>query len=47
MNIGIWIIIIVGGITGAASTLYMLVALPAVIIWKIYRKVRYKYSLYQ
>ncbi len=39
MNIGMWIVVIVGGAAGALSSLYCLLALPAVIIWKIYRRV--------
>lgn len=39
LNIGLILIMIVGGFAGAASTLYLLFSLPAVIIWKIYRKV--------
>lgn len=46
MNIGIWLIIIVGGLAGIVSTLYMLLSIPAIIVWKIYRKVRYKTSLF-
>ena len=39
MNIGILIIAIVGGAVGILSTLYLLFSIPAVLIWKIYRKV--------
>lgn len=41
MNIGILIIMIIGGAAGIASTLYLLISLPVVILQKIYRKVRY------
>ena len=41
MNIGILIIMIIGGVAGIASTLYLLISLPVVILQKIYRKVRY------
>lgn len=41
MNIGMLIIMLVGGAAGILSTLYLLISLPVVIIQKIYRKVRY------
>ena len=41
MNIGMLIIMLVGGAAGILSTLYLLISLPLVIIQKIYRKVRY------
>lgn len=46
MNIGIILIMIVGGAVGALSTIYLLFSFPAVIIWKIYRRIRYKIGLY-
>lgn len=46
MNILMWIIIIVGGGVGIISTLYMVLSIPAVLVWKVYRKIRYKKSLY-
>lgn len=39
MNIGVLIIMIIGGAAGLLSTLYLLFSLPAVIIWKIYRSI--------
>lgn len=39
MNIGILLIAIVGGATGLLSTLYLVISLPAIIVWKIYRKI--------
>lgn len=39
MNIGILIVAIVGGAVGILSTLYLTISLPAVIIWKVYRKI--------
>ena len=39
MNIGIFIIALVGGAAGLLSTFYLVFSLPAVIIWKIYRKI--------
>lgn len=41
MNIGMLIIMLVGGLAGILSTLYLLVSLPVVIIQKVYRKVRF------
>lgn len=41
MNIGLLIIVIVGGLAGGLSTLYLLVSLPATIINKVYRKVKF------
>lgn len=45
MSLGVLIIAIVGGAAGLLSTAYLLVSLPAVIIWKFYRKVRFGISL--
>ncbi|WP_455615094.1 hypothetical protein [Eisenbergiella sp.] len=41
MNIGMLIIMLIGGLAGILSTLYLLVSLPLVIIQKVYRKVRF------
>lgn len=41
MNIGMLIIMLIGGLAGILSTLYLLVSLPVVIIQKVYRKVRF------
>ena len=38
-NILLWIVAIVGGITGLLTTLYLTISFPAVIIWKIYRRI--------
>lgn len=45
MNIGLLLIMIIGGAAGLLSTLYLVVSLPAVIIWKIYRKTTQGISL--
>lgn len=37
MNIGMLIIAIIGGLAGVLSTVYLVISLPAVIIWKIFR----------
>ena len=47
MNVGLILIMIIGGAAGLLSTLYLLFSLPVVIIWKIYRRIRYGYSLNQ
>lgn len=39
MSIGVLIIAIIGGAAGMLSTLYLLFSLPAVIVWKIYRRI--------
>lgn len=46
MNIGILIIAILGGVVGFLATGYLVLAMPVLIVWKIYRKVRYGISLY-
>lgn len=47
MKFLMWIVIIFGGGIGLLSCLYMVVSLFAVIGFKIYRKIKYGYSLYQ
>lgn len=44
-NIVMILLMIIGGAAGVLSTLYLAVSFPAVIIWKIYRKIRYGYAL--
>ena len=44
-NIGMTILMVVGGAVGIFSSLYIAVSFPALIIWKIYRKIRYGYKL--
>ena len=39
MNIGLLLIAIIGGAAGILSTVFLTVSLPAVLVWKIYRKV--------
>lgn len=46
MNVGMLIIAVIGGAAGILSTLYLLFSLPIVIVWKIYRRIRFGYSLY-
>ena len=38
MNIGMLIIMLVGGLAGILSTLYLLVSLPVVVIQKVYSR---------
>jgi len=45
MNLGVLIIAIIGGLAGALSTVYLLISFPAVILWKIYRRIRYSIPL--
>ncbi len=45
MNIGILLIAIIGGAAGLLSTAYLVISLPAVLIWKVYRKVAKGISL--
>ena len=37
MNIGMFLLVIIGGFAGLFSTLYICISLPFTIIWKIYR----------
>lgn len=45
MNIGVLLVAIVGGLAGLLATLYLIVSFPAVLIWKVYRKVRFGISM--
>jgi len=47
MNIGMWIIVIIGGAAGALSTLYIIVSLFGTIGYKIYRRIVHGISLYK
>lgn len=47
MNIGMMAVCLIGGLAGVLSTAYLLVSLPIVIAWKIYRRVRFGYTMYQ
>lgn len=46
ISLGMWIIIILGGFVGIASTLGIVGVMIATIISKIYRRIRYGISLY-
>ena len=47
MDIGILIIAIVGGVTGLLSTAYLAVSFPAVLLWKLYRRVVHRIPVTQ
>lgn len=46
MNIGLIIVAIVGGAAGILSSLYVIISAVAVIVFKVYRKFKYRISLY-
>lgn len=46
MNIGLIILLIVGGGISIVTTLYLIVSMFAVIGFKIFRKIKYGISLY-
>lgn len=46
MNIGLWILVFIGGATGALSTIYIIISLFAMIFYKLYRKFKYHASIY-
>ena len=45
MNAFIVFLIVVYAVIGGLSSLYLFFSMPAVIIWKIYRKFKYNISL--
>ncbi len=47
MDVIVWIMIIVGGAAGLLSTLYLVLAMPILLVWKICRKVKYHIPLYE
>lgn len=46
ISIGLWVIIIIGGLSGIISSLYIVVSLLGTLGYKIYRKFRFGLSLY-
>lgn len=46
MNIAVLLMAIIGGAAGFLSTFYIVVAMPGLFIWKLYRKVKYNIPLY-
>ena len=47
MNIGMMIICAIGGLTGILSAAYLLISMPVVIVWKIYRCAKLGYTMFQ
>ncbi|ADL04142.1 hypothetical protein Closa_1545 [[Clostridium] saccharolyticum WM1] len=45
MNAFVVILIVIYAVIGGLSTLYLFLSMPAVIIWKFYRKFKYHISL--
>lgn len=37
----LWTVAVIGGATGLLTTLYLTVSFPAVVIWKIFRRIRH------
>lgn len=46
MNILLYVLMAVGGTVGIAATLYLTVAIPVVLVWKLYRKIKHHNSLF-
>ena len=47
MNIGMLIICVIGGLAGALSTAYLLISFPIILVWKLYRRIKFGYSIDQ
>ncbi len=45
MNIGMILLVIIGGATGLLTTAYLTLSIPAVLIYKLYRKLRFGISM--
>ena len=41
-----WILVAIMGVAGGLSSLYLLISIPLILIWKIGRKIKYGYSMY-
>ena len=41
-----WILVVIMGIAGGLSSLYLLFSIPVILVWKIGRKIKYGYSMY-
>lgn len=46
MNVLLYLLVFVGGGAGILSALYLTFAIPVVLVWKIYRKIKYRISLF-
>lgn len=44
-SVFLYIIVAFMALVGGGSTIAMVIGIPAVIIWKIYRKIRFGYSI--
>lgn len=40
-----YILLVVMGFMGGVSTLALVISLPSILIWKIYRKIKYRYKI--
>lgn len=45
MNLGVFVILILYAVIGGLSTLAMVIGIPGILIWKIYRKIKYNISI--
>ena len=45
MNIGMILLAIIGGATGLLTTAYLVFSIPAVLIYKLYRKLHFGISM--
>ncbi|MEG0962097.1 MAG: hypothetical protein RSD28_06655 [Lachnospiraceae bacterium] len=45
MNIGMYVVIILGALIGGLPTLYITIGTPVIIAWKVYRKVHDNISI--
>lgn len=45
-NILTIVMLVIMGVVGGLSSILLVLSFPAILIWKIYRKIRYRYSLY-
>lgn len=45
-NILTIVMLVIMGIVGGLSSIVLVLSFPVVLIWKIYRTIRYGYSLY-
>lgn len=45
MDILIWVLMIIGGAAGIFSTVYLVLAMPVIFLWKVYRRVRYHIAI--
>ncbi len=45
MNVGMLILVIIGGASGLLTTAYLAISIPVVLIFKFYRKLRFGISI--